>query len=116
MVLDSDGDELVPLYIRRWNQGNFARLAADALPIRIRRHALARMFQRTAGVADLHAVAPLLTEHVTQAAAAVAVGIVVGDRLSTESEAGRMIWMAVERPNRVTVLRAMTWIASSVMQ
>ena len=29
VVLDSDGDVLVALLIRRWNQGNFARLVAD---------------------------------------------------------------------------------------
>ena len=116
VALDSDGDELVPLCIRRWNHGNFARLTADALPIRIRRHALARLFQRTAGVADMGAVAPLLTPHVTAALVAVAAGVVDGQRLTTQSPAGQMIWQAVARPDGEPFLHARTWLAPDAAQ
>lgn len=116
VVLDVDEDELLPLRIQRWTQGNFVRLVADALPIRIRRHALARLFQRTAGVGDVRVVATILAPHITQACAAIVAGVVAGQRIATESAVGRMVWQAIAQSDGDLILRAMTWLPPDVVQ
>ena len=86
MVLDTDAgaEDLVPLKISLRRSGRCTSLIVGEYPLRVTKHTIARILQRTANVADIKSTGPMLLHHLAQAHKLVeADALRRGDRVQT---------------------------------
>jgi hypothetical protein len=110
VALDSLDDELIPVRIARRQVGARGVYSLAEFRLRISRHAVARVLQRTVHDPDVKLVGRVLAHHVAQASARLDDELRPGDQVTTTSPDGALVWMADSMPT--LVLRARTWLGA----
>ena len=116
LVLDADrdGEGLAPLRVDVRYAGGYGTLNVLEYKLRITRHTIARLVQRTLHHNIIAASGPILLHHLAQAHALVeSGGLHYGDQVRTASPEGVLLW-EVRRIDGELLLRAQTWVAAAM--
>ncbi len=115
IALDADqaGEGLTPLRIAiRYARGH-GGLTVSEFPLRVTRHTIARLMQRSLNHADVAAAGPVLLHHLGEAAALIEGDTLRrGDRVRTASRTGAVLWKARAIDGKL-ILQGQTWLDAS---